>query len=257
MIWSQRWSDVLFVHYPAAAAELEPQLPRGIELDLYEGRPWISFVFFRLHVRPAWLPAVPGFSSLLELNLRTYVRCVGKSGIYFLSMHANNSLAIAVARLLTPLNYQTARMRYEAEDDGWRLVECISQASSEARFWIRFRVNGPLQRAAAGSLDAWLVERYRLFVGDKGGSVLAADVEHPPWEISTVTTDVRDHSLAAAGGVSVGGNATVQYSAGVPARFGSFQRISAAAARHASRTQLVHPHPVRLSRTTLSRWERD
>ena len=50
-------------------------------------------------MRLAWLPAVPGFSSLLELNLRTYVSCGGKRGIFFLSMHANNRLAIGVARL--------------------------------------------------------------------------------------------------------------------------------------------------------------
>src|SRR5262245_3173414 len=157
MIWSQRWSDVLFVHYPAGAAELAPHLPRGIELDFFAGQPWISFVFFRLQVRPAWLPAVPGFSSLLEPNLRTYVRCGERSGIYFLSMHANNSLASGVARLLTPLNYEPARMRFEKESEDWRLAECSSTNDPKARFSVRFRTTGPPQPALAESLDAWLV----------------------------------------------------------------------------------------------------
>ena len=256
MSWSQRWSDVLFVHYPAAVAELEPQLPPGIELDLLDGRPWISFVFFRLHVRPAWLPAVPGLSSLLELNLRTYVRCSGQSGIYFLSMHANNRLAIGVARLLTPLNYQSARMSYESDRDGWRVAKCSSQTNSEARFSVRFRTAGLPQPAIAGSLAAWLAERYRLFVGSKGGDVIAADVEHPPWDISPVTAEVKDDSLAAARGLSLEANAIAHYSAGVIARFGSFRKFLAGATDHNAGTIVVRPHPAAVA-STLSQRERD
>src|SRR5262245_29609107 len=109
MTWIQEWADVLFLHFPVSAAEVQRLLPRGIEVDKFDGRAWIGYIFFRLRVRPAWLPIVPGFSSLLELNIRTYVRCAGQAGIYFLRMYADNHLAIAAARLLTPLCYEPAR----------------------------------------------------------------------------------------------------------------------------------------------------
>src|SRR5262245_10940134 len=83
MIWSYRWLDCLFLHFTVSAAAVKPLLPPRLEVESFGGSAWISYVLFRLSVRPAWLPAVPGFSSLAELNIRTYVRHRGHSGICF------------------------------------------------------------------------------------------------------------------------------------------------------------------------------
>ena len=106
MIWRQRWMDVLFLHFAVDQRQLAQRLPEKLALDLFAGQAWLSYIFFRLQLRPAWLPLMPGFSSLLELNVRTYVRYRGQSGIYFLRMYADNPLAIAASRWLTPLRYQ-------------------------------------------------------------------------------------------------------------------------------------------------------
>ncbi len=71
----------------------------------------MSLVVFRLRVRPRWLPYLPALSDLVEVNLRTYVRFGDAAGIWFLSVHADNAWAIAVARLLTPMPYVRAPMR--------------------------------------------------------------------------------------------------------------------------------------------------
>ena len=223
MIWSQRWSDVLFIHYPAQAAELDPHLPPGVELDLFDDQAWISFVFFRLHVRLAWLPAVPGFSSLLELNLRTYVRCRGEQGIYFLSMHADNRLAILVAKLLTPLPYVPACMALESDSTGLWRAECDSAENSASRLCVQFRPGGPAATVAPGSLDAWLLERYRLFMGGRNRTILAADVDHAPWHVFRAEIIECADSIAADSGVLLDENpAAAHFSPGLTARFGSF-----------------------------------
>src|SRR5262245_7888988 len=102
MNWSQRWLDCLFLHFPAPPAAVARVVPPRLEVETFGGSAWISYVLFRLKLRPAWLPFVPGFSALLELNIRTYVRHRGQSGICFLRVLAENRLAIAAARLLTP-----------------------------------------------------------------------------------------------------------------------------------------------------------
>ena len=117
MIWLQRWSDVLLLHFPVRESELRPHVPRRLEIDTFHDQAWISYVFFRLDLRPAWLPNVPGFSSLLELNVRTYVRYGDLAGIYFVRMYANNRLAIAASRLLTPLCYEGAQMGMNCREE--------------------------------------------------------------------------------------------------------------------------------------------
>src|SRR5438552_854311 len=78
------WRDVLFVHYSIDPDLLAPHVP--FELDLYQGRGWVSLVAFtQAGFRPAfggrlgeWMMrpvATHGF-----LNLRTYVRGAGASG---------------------------------------------------------------------------------------------------------------------------------------------------------------------------------
>jgi len=227
MNWVQRWTDVLFLHYPVSSAELEPLLPAGIEPDLCGERAWISFVLFRLHVRPGWLPSVPGLSSLLELNLRTYVRHRGQPGICFLGMHADNCLAIRVARLLTPLRYLPAHVVYDSITAGWWRAECRHAENPDHRLSVRFRASGPAKTTSADSLDAWLLERYRLFVGGRDGAVIAADVEHAPWQVSPVEAIIDDHTIATASGVSLTKELyAAHFSSGVTARFQPFRTVS-------------------------------
>jgi uncharacterized protein YqjF (DUF2071 family) len=223
MIWSQRWSDVLFLHFAVQPSQLKPHIPRHLELDLFDGRAWISFVLFQLRLRPAWLPFIPGFSSLSELNIRTYVRHGGSSGIYFLSMHADNALAIHAARLLTPLHYQAARFTDTTTSGGRRRIECQSAPDAGHRLVADFRPAGQPITAAPGSMDAWLLERYRLFVGVKDG-LIAADVEHRPWEFKPVQVHVTESTIAEPLGIALGQTADASHhSPGVTARFGAFR----------------------------------
>jgi uncharacterized protein YqjF (DUF2071 family) len=229
MIWQQRWNDVLFLHFPVPSHELDSLVPPQVEVDTFGGEAWLSYVFFRLQLRPAWLPWIPGLSSLIELNLRTYVRHRGQPGIVFLSMHANNRLAIRAASWLTPLVYRPARMAYESSADGWRRAVCRAKSGQGGELSVTFRPVGHLAEAQPGLLDAWLVERYRLYVLGPKGKLLAADVEHPPWQISPAEIAVNEHTLGDVLGLPLrSSSAAAHYSPGVVARFHAFHTVAAA-----------------------------
>ena len=219
-IWSQRWSDLLFLHWRVPAQSIQHRLPPGVEVEEYEGTAWVSFVLFRLKVRPRWLPFVPGLSTLTEVNLRTYVRAEGKSGIYFLSLVADNKLSVRLARLLTPLPYRVARISYRREQDAFR----FERSSNGPR--LEFRPS-PRRRVPAGdSLDAWLLERYRAFAWSRAKGLVAAEVVHPPWRVG----DVELLRAPQAGdswwsGVPSCSPDAMHYSEGVDARFGAFRRV--------------------------------
>jgi uncharacterized protein YqjF (DUF2071 family) len=223
MIWSQHWNDVLFLHWRMPPRVLQRLLPSQLDVDTFDGDAWISYVLFRLKLRLAGLPFVPGFSSLLELNLRTYVRQEDVPGITFLSMHADNRLAIAAARLLTPLPYQHARILYQSSPDGGQRVEC-SDGNAAGKLSLRFKPRGQSTTATGDSLDAWLVERYRLFVSATGGGVIEADVDHPPWPISAAECDMAANSLSESLGISLSTRPDLaHFSPGVSVRFNAFR----------------------------------
>jgi len=225
VIWHQHWRDVLFLHFPVSTKELAAHLPQELQADTFDGQAWLSYVFFRLTLRPAWLPLLPGLSSLLELNVRTYVRHRGQSGIYFLRMYADNRLAILASRLLTPLSYELATMVDQRRVNGNGHIECRPAATPSAVLAADTQIMASPVQTACGTLDRWLVERYRLFVARAVGPVLIADVEHPPWMIAPVRLSSVKNGLAQSLGLSVAEEpALAQYSPGVKAQFNAFRR---------------------------------
>jgi hypothetical protein len=64
----------LFVNCPVAAADLKPLLPQGVELDLFEGRPIVSWIASTLQdVKGSILPWKLK-EQAFALSLRTYVK---------------------------------------------------------------------------------------------------------------------------------------------------------------------------------------
>lgn len=116
------WDDVAFVHYAVDPAALQPLVP--FELDLFEGRAYVSLVAFtQRHLRPrtggalAALAATP-LASHPFLNVRTYVRHNGEPGIYFLCEWIPNRLAALVGPPLYGLPYRLGRLRYQYDRAG-------------------------------------------------------------------------------------------------------------------------------------------
>jgi hypothetical protein len=86
------------MHFDIDRDMLQAQIP--FELDLHEGRAIVSLVAFtmqglRLPIggRLGALLTAPGATHAL-LNVRTYVRCRGEAGIYFMRAWIPNRLSI-------------------------------------------------------------------------------------------------------------------------------------------------------------------
>ena len=111
-VMRQRWSGLLFLHWPVDAAMIAERLPAGLQVDTFDGRAWIGVVpFFMGSIRPVGLPPVPWLSWFMELNVRTYVHdSEGNPGVWFFSLDCNQPVAVEIARRAFRLPYQHARM---------------------------------------------------------------------------------------------------------------------------------------------------
>jgi hypothetical protein len=223
-VWSQHWQDVLFLHWQVDPAALRPRLPATLDLATYADEAWVSLVLFRLRVRPRWLPFLPGVSDLVEVNLRTYVHCQGKPGIWFLSVHADNSWAIRLARLLTPIPYAHAAMQYQRLGDQFQF-QAQHPSTTDTLAELTFIPTGKGSSPRMRSLDEWLLERYRLYAGAGPAALAQAEVAHPRWIAQSVELSMTANTFGQAVGLDLSCTPErAHYASGVWARFGAFQR---------------------------------
>ncbi len=183
----QRWLHLLFLHWPVEPESIQRSLPSGLQVDTFAGKGWIGIVpFFMRGVRPAGLPSVVGPSNFLELNLRTYVRDRdGRPGIWF-------PLAVWIARLCFALPYQHAAMRTDI--DGGEIAYWSVRLGSAEVLHYRYRPASDLEEAGFGSLEFFLLERYRLYA-HRRGRLLTGRVYHAPYRLGKAIVHELDSRL--------------------------------------------------------------
>jgi len=132
------------------AALLPSQLP-----SIYlKGRPGSRSFRFAYGCPVAGTPAVPWLSAFPELNVRTYVTFDGKPGVWFFSLDARNSVAVAVARTWFHLPYFRARMNC-AEREGWILYQ--SERTHRGAPVARWKPYRPVSEVLRRSLGLWSI----------------------------------------------------------------------------------------------------
>ena len=154
---------------------LRPLVPDDVEIDTHDGSAWVGIVALRVTaLRGRGLLPVPGLSSFLQLNVRTYVRGRDdKPGVWFLSLDASSRFAVEGARRRFGLPFFHARLSLDETGD-WCDVECARIGERGRVFSGRYRAEGEETVPAPGSLEAFLVERYCLYATDRTGGSSAA-----------------------------------------------------------------------------------
>lgn len=181
-IMTQTWEHILFIHSRVPSQLIIPLLPPELELDTFDGEAWIGALPFRVtHQRLKGLPEIPLFNTFLEINVRTYVKYKGFPGVYFFSLDANHPLAVCGAKALS-LPYKHAQMKMTFDEESI-LFNSKRIFSSEGKFAAVYKPVSDPAPAIAGSLEAWLLERYCLFT-KWGKQILRGDIHHDRWKIS-------------------------------------------------------------------------
>jgi uncharacterized protein YqjF (DUF2071 family) len=196
-LMAQTWESLLFAHWQVAYEELRPLLPADLELDSFDGSCWLGitpFVLRNLRLRGT-LP-LPRVSSFPALAVRTYATAGGKPGIWFFSLDAGSPVAVEGARRLYRLPYHRARMRAEREGASVRYSSARSERGGDpVVFNAGYRPEGDVFRAAPGTLEEFLAERYCLYAAD-GEQVCRAEIHHLPWPLQPARAEIELNTMA-------------------------------------------------------------
>lgn len=178
------WRDLALLNYEIEPEVLRPYVPTGTELDLWDGRCFVSVVGFRfLNTRLLGVP-IPFHANFLEVNLRFYVRREVEGevrrGVVFIKEIVPRRAIAWVARVFYNENYVALPMRH--------VVDGVS-ARYEWRFedaWHGLSLSGlgdwRIQDFASEA--AFITEHYWGYAVQRDGSTLEYQVEHPRWRVA-------------------------------------------------------------------------
>ena len=114
---SARWEHLIMANYAVPADVLKPYLPKGVELDLFDGRPYVSLVGFMFNKTSLFNIPIPFLGTFEEINLRFYVKrktadC-WKRGVVFIKEIVPKPAIAIVAKTIYREPYVTMPMKHE------------------------------------------------------------------------------------------------------------------------------------------------
>jgi len=167
------------------------RVPDELEIEEHDGSAWLGIQFFGVRaLRARGALPVPGISSFLQLNVRTYVRGPdGLPGVWFFSIDASSRLAALGVRRIYHVPAFHARMTLDPMGE-WQEAECVRIGEPGRVFAARYRATGETFRTEPGSLESFFAERYRLF-----STHARAEMHHDRWLLSPAEADVELVSL--------------------------------------------------------------
>lgn len=197
-----RWEHLVLLNYAVPPEILRPLVPRGTELDAWQGDTLVSLVGFRFADTRVRGVAVPGHRTFEEVNLRFYVRRLAEDGevrraVVFVRELVPRRAIAAIARWLYNEPYLAVPMSHASDLDearggraryAWRL--------DGADYAIEAIVDGPAEALVPGSEAEFVTEHYWGCTRQRDGGTVEYRVEHPRWRVWTARSAVFEGPAA-------------------------------------------------------------
>lgn len=178
-----RWEDLIMANYAVDPAILEPRLPAGSVLDLYDGKCYVSLVGFMFLDTRVMNFLIPFHVNFEEVNLRFYVTREAEGelrrGVVFVKEIVPRLAIATVARMLYGEPYEcwdmsnrrvAGTVQYAWEKDGSTNVLGVERGKS-------------LGVPAEGSEGEFIIEHYWGYTKRNETRTDEYKVEHPKWEL--------------------------------------------------------------------------
>lgn len=191
-----KWHDLIMANYEIDPALLESRVPPGTELDLHEGKCFVSLVGFMFLDTRVMGFLIPFHVDFEEVNLRFYVRRETgdevRRGVVFIKEIVPRAAIASVARIVYGEPYERWKMSNYRDDEhvrySWSRGECANNLSVTR--------GANLGVPDAGSHGEFIIEHYWGYTkrGEKRSDEYK--VEHPKWELFTADNPKIDVNFA-------------------------------------------------------------
>lgn len=192
-----RWKDLIMANYAVDPELLRPRVPAGTELDLQDGKCFVSLVgFMFLDTRVLGIP-VPMHVNFEEVNLRFYIKREAEGetrrAVCFVKEIVPRWAIAAVARGLYGEPYECWSMDHERTE---RTV-AYRWSKGGRNNSLSVEIDESIGVPPEGSHGEFIIEHYWGYTGRGNGRVDEYRVEHPKWELFSVKNERIDVDFGA------------------------------------------------------------
>lgn len=185
-----RWIDLAMLNYEVDPDALRPRVPAGTELDLRDGRTFVSVVAFRFRDTRVLGVPVPFHRDFEEINLRFYVRRKApdgwRRGVVFIREVVPRRAVSLVARTLYDEPYVThptgSKVELPTTARGSGVAEYRWSADGE-RLGVSVEVEGEPALPPADSPEAFIAAHHWGYTRRRDGGTSEYRVDHPRWRV--------------------------------------------------------------------------
>lgn len=187
---SAHWENLIMANYAVPAEVLQPYLPYGVALDLYNQRAYVSLVGFLFRDTRLFSLPIPFLGTFEEVNLRFYVKrtegSTVKRGVVFINetvpyqpvawlankLYQEHYIAIPTRNKIKTID-ASLNVRYEWKTKKeWNQVEVVAETEPKAML--------------DGSFEEFIYEHYYGYTRLTENLSQEYYVNHPRWLVHEV-----------------------------------------------------------------------
>lgn len=184
------WQQIIMANYEVPLNVLLPYLPKGVELDRYYDKVYVSLVGFMFKNTKLFNLPIPLLGTFEEINLRFYVvRKQGntlKRGVVFINETVPYKAVAWLANKLYHENYTAVPTKHQ-----WLIAnnkKTITYNWETNNQWQSINVNAlnEPKPMLVGSFEEFIFEHYYGYAKVDDETTEEYEVMHPKWETQTV-----------------------------------------------------------------------
>lgn len=177
------WRYLIMANYEVSPELLAPRVPAGTEIDLHEGKCFVSLVGFMFLDTRVLNFLIPFHTNFEEVNLRFYVRRQTEGeirrGVVFVKEIVPRTAIAMIARTLYGEPYERWQMSHFRD----ALHVRYSWEKGESKNTISVESGTNLGVPAAASHEEFIIEHYWGYTKRGVGRTDEYKVEHPKWDL--------------------------------------------------------------------------
>lgn len=182
---SAKWKHLVMINYEIDPSVLAPFVPQGTELDLWNGKAYVSlvgFMFLDTYVKGY---AIPFHRNFEEVNLRFYVKknADGRRGVTFIKEIVPRWGIAYIARRLYNENYVALPMKHHIQELPTGISAEYAWKFKDKWQKIGLQCQGDSYFPSVGSEEEFITEHYWGYSLQHDGGTMEYEVKHPQWRL--------------------------------------------------------------------------
>lgn len=185
------WENIIMVNYEIDPQLLIPFLPKGVDLDLFNGKCYISLVGFMFKNTKLFNVPIPFFGNFEEINLRFYVKRteennIIKRGVVFINETIPYPIVAWVANKLYNEHYTVVPTKHN-------INKTSSSQNIEFEWMLNKKWNSIYVEASNesesmknNSLEKFIYEHYYGYTKINESKTEEYKLQHPSWKTHKV-----------------------------------------------------------------------